>query len=162
MTSLSDLSIYLEDMNSYTSLMINSVISHAAHHGYDKRSSQIEIISGTSLSMTFLASTLNLHLSSQNLATCTFNSNLIPTSAMSLKSSSSLAPELKAPLPPAKRRKVSTTKKPKVKGSPIDRIDVKDEFQQVTLHPFVDQYKIKGMGYGGDVYYQSDVCFSKF
>jgi hypothetical protein len=33
-----------------------------------------------------------------------------------------------------------------------------DEFQQVTLPSFVDRYRVEGLGYGGDVYYQSDVC----
>lgn len=32
-----------------------------------------------------------------------------------------------------------------------------DEFQQVSKSDFVDQYRITGMGYGGDVYYKSNV-----
>lgn len=32
-----------------------------------------------------------------------------------------------------------------------------DEFQQVTKPDFVDRYRLKDLGYGGDVYYQPDV-----
>lgn len=44
----------------------------------------------------------------------------------------------------AKRRKKHTSK-------------YKDEFQQVSNPKFVDVYRIPDMGYGGDVYYKSDV-----
>lgn len=33
----------------------------------------------------------------------------------------------------------------------------KDEFQQVSNPKFVDRYRIRDMGYGGDVYYKADV-----
>lgn len=33
-----------------------------------------------------------------------------------------------------------------------------DEFQQVSLPTFVDRYRVEGIGYGGDVFYQPDVA----
>jgi hypothetical protein len=60
--------------------------------------------------------------------------------------------------PPAKRRKVTPKKLDTEKA--VDPASPIDEFQQVTLKPFVDQYRVQGMGFGGDVYYQSDVRLS--
>lgn len=34
---------------------------------------------------------------------------------------------------------------------------IQDEFQQVTKPDFVKRYRLDELGYGGDVYYQSDV-----
>ena len=49
--------------------------------------------------------------------------------------------------PRDKKRKAPTRSDPKPT----------DEFQQVTLPGFVDQYRVEEMGYGADVFYQPDV-----
>ena len=38
--------------------------------------------------------------------------------------------------------------------------EAEDEFQQVTLPDFVERYRVQGMGYGADVYYQPDVILN--
>lgn len=64
-------------------------------------------------------------------------------------SEASLTPPPAVISPSAKRRKPSAK-------TVADSV-LSDEFQQVTLQPWVDAYRIKGLGYGGDVYYQPDV-----
>lgn len=59
--------------------------------------------------------------------------------------------------PPTKRRKVTSKKLDT--GKTADPVDA---FQQVTLKPFVDEYRVRDMGFGGDVYYQPDVCLSSY
>ncbi|WWC70391.1 uncharacterized protein I206_104341 [Kwoniella pini CBS 10737] len=40
--------------------------------------------------------------------------------------------------------------------SKISKYDPTDEFQQITLPSFVNQWRVQDMGYGGDVYYQPE------
>ena len=42
-------------------------------------------------------------------------------------------------------------------AKPAKTFEPTDEFQQVTDHDFVDRYRVQGMGYGADVFYQRDV-----
>ncbi|WWC93990.1 hypothetical protein V866_000828 [Kwoniella sp. B9012] len=63
--------------------------------------------------------------------------------------SSSLSP----PPSTAKKSKKSTSTN---KAKPQIRHEPTDEFQQVSLPSFVDNWKVEGMGYGGDVYYQPE------
>jgi hypothetical protein len=63
--------------------------------------------------------------------------------------------------PRTKRRKVSAKKSAGVTDSADVVASPTDAFQQVTVQPFADQYRVQDMGYGGDVYYQSDVSRCK-
>ncbi|WRT66185.1 uncharacterized protein IL334_003138 [Kwoniella shivajii] len=58
-------------------------------------------------------------------------------------SSSSLSP------PPAHTKKSNSRK-----GKTAPKDESADEYQQVTLASFVDRWRVSGLGYGGDVYYQ--------
>jgi hypothetical protein len=62
-------------------------------------------------------------------------------------SSSSLSPS------PASTKKGQVSKRSKKE----DFVIAADEFQQITLPSFVDHYRVDGLGYGGDVYYQPEV-----
>ena len=47
----------------------------------------------------------------------------------------------------------------RTKPCPKAEVVIEDEFQQVTKESFVEQYRLEGLRYGGDVFYQSDVSF---
>lgn len=48
--------------------------------------------------------------------------------------------------------------RPKKKARTSEIPKPTDEFQQVTRPAFVDRYRVEGLGRGGDVFYQPDVC----
>ena len=59
---------------------------------------------------------------------------------------------------PAKKRKASSP----LSDAPEELAEA-SEFQQITKEDFVERYRIKDLGEGGDVFYQPDVgiCSSR-